>query len=49
MCDPYETFSHPVDPAIEILVRRWGSELLLELDRGVTRYGEMFRALPGIS
>jgi DNA-binding HxlR family transcriptional regulator len=49
MCDPYDMFSHPMDPAITLLVRRWGPELLLELDRGATRYGELFRALPGIS
>jgi len=49
MCEPYETLNHPIDPAITLLTRRWGPQLLLELNRGSTRYSELFRALPGIS
>jgi DNA-binding HxlR family transcriptional regulator len=49
MCDPYESLARPVDPAVSLLARRWGAAILIELDRGGSRYNELLRSLTGIS
>jgi DNA-binding HxlR family transcriptional regulator len=38
-----------VDVAFRLLGRRWGPEVLVLIAEGAKRYGELLRALPGIS
>jgi DNA-binding HxlR family transcriptional regulator len=49
MCDPLDDLSYPVDDAFRLLGRRWGPEVLTQMSRGMSRYSQLHKALPGMS
>jgi len=49
MCDPLDDLSYPVDEAFRLLGRRWGPEILTQMSRGMARYSQLEKALPGMS
>jgi len=49
MCDPVEDLAYPVDESFRLLGRRWGPEIIAQMSRGMTRYSQLQKVLPGIS
>jgi DNA-binding HxlR family transcriptional regulator len=49
MCDPVDDLAYPVDESFRLLGRRWGPEIITQVSRGMTRYSQLQKVLPGIS